>query len=190
MKRALFGGTFDPPHLAHVLLAELAVGEVGLGEVIFVPCHQSPHKDGLPQASDAHRLAMLHLATMNLPWANVSDWELRRAQRSFSWETAEHFAAAAPHDPLFWILGVDQWQVLEKWNQPHRLKELLTFIVLGRNGVSPQPKVGWRGIFLKGAVPGSGTEIRAILGSGKNPPGFLNPEVMQFIEQNHLYRGK
>ncbi len=190
MKRALFGGTFDPPHLAHTQLAALAVAEVGLDEVIFLPCHQSPHKQELPQASDADRLAMLRLATQGLAWAKVSDWELRRAQRSFSWETAEHFAAAAPGEPLYWILGVDQWRALEKWSHPEKLAELLTFIVLGRGGEVPDNKPGWRGVFLPGQIPGSGTEIREQLARNGEVRGVLHPEVIDFIRRKNLYRSQ
>lgn len=188
MKRALFGGTFDPPHLAHTQLAALAVAEVGLDEVIFLPCHQSPHKPGRPQASDQDRLEMLNLATQGLPWAKVSDWELQRLQRSYSWETAEHFAAATPTEPLFWILGMDQWQTLETWSHPEKLKGLLTFIVLARGGQVPELKPGWRGIFLHGEIPGSGTRIRELLTTDGEAHRFLAPEVLNFIQQKQLYR--
>ena len=189
MKRALFGGTFDPPHLAHLHLAQAAVDAVGLDEVIFLPCRQSPHKTGQPQASGADRLAMLRLATAAFPWAMVSDWELHRPPPSYSWQTAEHFAALAPGAPLYWILGQDQWQALPRWNRPERLAEVLTFLVLGRDDVEPELLPGFRAIFLSGQQPGSSTDLRKRLAEGGEMSAFLDPKVTDYLRAHRLYQG-
>ena len=92
MKRvALFGGTFDPIHRGHRFIAERALAQCGLDEVVFLPCWQSPHKLGVETTSGEDRLAMVKLAISSLPGMWASDWELRREGASYSWQTAEHW---------------------------------------------------------------------------------------------------
>lgn len=188
MNIALFGGTFDPPHLGHRFISTAAVAACGLEKVIFLPCHQSPHKPTAPHAAGHHRLAMLTLATQDLAWASISDWELKRPQPSLSWETTEHFAAVYPHAKLHWIMGVDQWRVLHKWGRPERLAELLTFIVFPRDGMHPEPNPNFRSHFLTDEFDASATAIRARLTHGE-PQGLpVDAHVAQYIEGHQLYR--
>ncbi len=186
MNIALFGGTFDPPHLGHSQIAEVAVEACRLEEIIFLPCHQSPHKAVQPMASGRQRLEMLRLATAEFPWAEVSDWELQRAEPSFSWQTAEHFAALFPQAKLHWLLGEDQWASLDRWARPERLAELLTFIVFPREGRAPQPNPRFRSHFLTGQFPGRATNIRQQIQAGE-ASAELAPSVAQYIAAQHLY---
>ena len=118
---ALFGGTFDPPHLGHVRLAEAAREAVGLDEVRLLPCRVSPHKTGSEPTAAADRLAMLRLATAGLPWVVVDDCEVGREGPSYSYQTAEALAARFPEAKLFWLMGADQWDALPDWRHPERL---------------------------------------------------------------------
>ncbi len=186
MKLALFGGTFDPPHLGHLQMAEAAVEECGLEKVIFLPAQQSPHKSAQPLASGAERLEMLRLATAERPWAVVSDWEILRPGPSYSWQTAAHFAAEHPAAELHWLLGEDQWRTLGSWAQPQRLAALLTFIVVPRSGLPPQPQVGFRAHFLRGEFAGRATRIRQQLAHGEAADG-LPAGVAEFIAARELY---
>lgn len=188
MKIGLFGGTFDPPHVGHRFIAEEAVKSCGLTQFIFIPCHQSPHKESRPVASDAQRLAMLQLTISGLPWASVSDHELQQDRPSFSWETAAFFAAQFPEAELFWILGADQWVALERWGKPELLAKLLTFIVLPRDGVLPQPNPKFRAHFLTAQLKASATEIRNTLRSTGIAPATLMPEVADYIRAERLYQ--
>lgn len=188
MKIALFGGTFDPPHLGHRFISTAAVAACGLEKVIFLPCHQSPHKTTAPHAAGHHRLAMLTLATKDLAWANVSDWELQRPQPSLSWETTEHFAAVHPQAKLHWIMGVDQWRVLHKWSRPERLAEMLTFIVFPRNGIHPEARPNFRSLFLTDEIEASATAIRNCIAHGKAPGVPLDASVAQYIKRHKLYK--
>lgn len=185
---ALFGGSFDPPHRAHLAIAAVAVEQCGLERVIFIPCQVSPLKGRLPAAAGAHRLAMLRLAVAELAWAEVSDWELSRSGPSYSWQTAEHFAALHPHAALHWLMGADQWESLERWARPDFLREQLTFIVFARDGAQPQPRPGWHAHFLKGEWPGSSTEARALLAAGKSAVALLPPAVQEYAIRERLYR--
>jgi nicotinate-nucleotide adenylyltransferase len=186
MKIALFGGTFDPPHLGHLHIAEAAVQACKLDKVIFLPCHQSPHKDSHPMASGPQRAEMLRLATAEFSWAEVSDWELQRAEPSFSWQTAEHFATVFPQAKLHWLLGEDQWASLDRWSRPERLAELLTFIVFPRDGRIPKGNPRYRAHFLTEQFSGRATEIRQQIQAGK-ATADLAPSVARYIEAHQLY---
>ena len=184
---ALFGGSFDPPHFAHLGIAAAAVEQCTLDQVIFIPCQISPLKGRAPGAAGTQRAAMLRLATAGLPWAAVSEWELGHPGPSYSWQTTEHFAAAHPGAELFWLMGEDQWRALERWARPDYLREHLTFIVFGRDGWNPEPRPGWRFHFLKGTWAGSSTEARALLAEGNSARGLLPPAVEAYAVRHRLY---
>jgi nicotinate-nucleotide adenylyltransferase len=184
---ALFGGSFDPPHCAHLEIARAAVEHRGLSRVVFVPCRESPLKGRQPGASGAERLEMLRLAVNGLPWAEVSDWELSRPGPSYSWQTAEHFAKENPDCSLHWLMGADQWAILERWARPEFLRDTLTFIVFAREGTKPSPRQGWRAIFLPGEFPGSSTEARRRLAAGEYADGLLPPAVEEYAVRHSLY---
>ncbi len=184
---ALFGGSFDPPHGAHLAIAREAVALCGLGRVVFVPCQESPLKGKQPGARGVDRLAMLRLATAGLPWASVSDWELSRPGPSYSWQTAEHFASLYPGAELHWLMGADQWAALEHWARPEILRERLTFIVFARDGARPVARGGWRAAFLPGEFPGSSTEARRLVAAGESTAGLLPESVAEYALRERLY---
>ena len=185
-KIALFGGTFDPVHIGHLHLAEVARAAQELDEVRFLPCRISPHKAGSEPASAEDRIAMLKLATAGLPWAVVDDFELRREGPSFSFETAEAMAAKFPEARLFWIMGGDQWESLPAWKHPERLAKCVEFIVLSR-GEELSPREGYRLHRVHGAHPASATEIRQAIAQGALTHPWLLPSVEQWIEDRSLY---
>lgn len=184
---ALFGGSFDPPHLAHLAIARAAVDQCGLERVVFIPCQESPLKGKLPGARGPQRLEMLRLATAGLAWAEVSGWELERPGPSYSWQTAEHFAAEHPGAEWHWLMGADQWAALERWARPDVLRERLNFIVFTREGAVPQPREGWRMVHLRGEWAGSSTEARALLAAGASAP-LLPAAVEAYARSAGLYR--
>jgi nicotinate-nucleotide adenylyltransferase len=185
---ALFGGSFDPPHTGHLAIARAAVAECALDSVIFIPCRESPLKGKLPGASGEQRLAMLKLATADCPWAEVSDWELRQPGPSYSWQTAEHFAAQEPQGIFHWLMGADQWAEIERWARPEYLRHQLTFIVFAREGVQPRRRADWKAVFLPGEYPGSSTEARCRIGAGESGGGLLSAAVEEYIVSARLYR--
>ena len=184
---ALFGGSFDPPHLAHLEIAKVAVEHCGLSGVVFIPCRESPLKGRSPGAPGAARLEMLRLAVEGLSWAEVSDWELSRPGPSYSWQTVEHFAAQYPRAGLHWLMGADQWAIVERWARPDFLRGHLTFIVFARDGSKPSARPGWRAIFLPGEYPGSSTEARRLLSAGESAAGLLPPAVEDYAVRQGLY---
>ncbi len=187
-KIALFGGTFDPVHLGHVHLAGVARDKLGLDEVRFLPCRISPHKQDAVPASATDRLEMLRLATADLPWAAVDDFEVRREGPSYSWQTAEAMVARFPNARLFWIMGGDQWEALATWAEPQRLAACVEFIVFARGGKMPQARGGFRMHPLDGSHPASATEIREACARGETNHPWLEPAVSRWIRTQHLYQ--
>jgi nicotinate-nucleotide adenylyltransferase len=185
---ALFGGTFDPVHLGHVQLATLAQAALALDEVRFLPCRQSPHKTGSQPAAAADRLAMLRLATADLPWAVVEDYEARREGVAFSYETAAALRATQPAARWFWIMGGDQWRALPTWRHPERLAACVEFIVLARDGEPPLPRVGQALHVVSGMHPASATAIREAIRHGQTSHRWLAPAVAEWIATHGVYR--
>lgn len=179
MNTCLFGGSFDPVHAGHLAIAAAARAACNLQRVVFLPAARSPFKEeGTRLFDDAARLAMLRAATAHLPWAEVSELDLRMPPPSWSWRVVEAWLAERPGDKLFWLLGTDQWELLHLWARPDYLAEHLTFIVYHR-GKEPEPRPGVRSIFLTGPEhPASSSAIRARLAAGEPvPPGWLAPGV-------------
>lgn len=184
---ALFGGTFDPIHDGHLDIAKKAREICQLDEVIFIPCRQSPHKLNGPSASGADRLAMLKIATHNLPWASVNPLEINAPPPSFTWKTAEILRSQYPSDTLFHLLiGLDQWKKLPLWRRADHLAATLHFIVVGRAG-QPEPRSGYHATFIPGKHPASASAIRAQLACGQ-AGDWLSDEVAHYIAEHQLYR--
>lgn len=186
---ALFGGTFDPVHEGHLDIARKAHETCHLDEVIFIPCRQSPHKNSVPAVSETDRLAMLTLATRDLPWASVNPLEINAPPPSFTWKTAEILRAQNPPNTRFHLLiGLDQWKNLPFWQCADRLAASLHFIVVGRDG-QPAPRVGYDATFIFGDHPASASDIRARLALDQ-APDWLPPQVSHYIEQRNLYQSE
>jgi nicotinate-nucleotide adenylyltransferase len=179
----LFGGSFDPIHNGHLALTAGARAIAELDEVIFIPCDRSPHKDRPTVATDKQRVAMILEAIDDLDWATVSTVEMDRSSPSYSWETAEHFAAEHPEADLYWILGTDQWENIENWSRPGILCDLLTFIIANRNETPVRRRADWSQIDLPFDHPASSTAIRA----GEGLADWLHPEVIAYIAEHAIY---
>ncbi len=184
---ALFGGTFDPIHEGHLEIAEKAHTALSLDQVLFLPCRRSPHKKSGPLASDEDRLQMIKLATQELDWASVSDFELQLPLPSYTWQTVEALKPTLPPKAqLFLLIGLDQWQSLPRWTHPEKLAAALELIVVGRDG-EPGSRLGYRSHFLPGNHPASASEIRKDLAENKRPH-WLPRKVFNFISKKDLYK--
>ncbi len=188
---ALYGGSFDPVHPAHVAIARAAMDQAGLARMIFLPAAQSPLKDHGPEALGPLRLEMLRAALTDCPWAEVSDWELHRPGPSYSWQTVEHFReAAAAGTEWFWLMGVDQWEQLPRWQRWEHLATMVTFLVFTRSGIVPQPRPGVKAVFLAGEFTGSSTEVRAARREGGDWEALVDPAVAAIIRREDLYSAR
>lgn len=183
----LFGGTFDPVHLGHIHLAQTARETLALDEVRFLPCRISPHKTAAAPTPAGERLEMLRLATRDLPWAVVDDFETRRDGPSFSWQTGGAMKLAFPGARLFWIMGTDQWDVLHHWQHPEKLAACVEFIVFTR-GREPSPREGFRLHAINAIHPASATAIREeVSRRDPHPHPWLHPEVAAWIRDHGVY---
>ncbi len=174
MKTCLFGGSFDPIHSGHLLMADEARRACGLDQVVFLPAARSPFKlASTALFSDEQRLELLRLATANLPWVEVSALDLRLPAPSWSWRVVEAWQQAHPQNALFWLMGTDQWEQLHRWARYDYLTKHLHFIVYARN-TAPQPRAGVRATFIHGHHPASSSAIReALLNNTPLPPGWM-----------------
>ena len=191
MKRvALFGGTFDPIHRGHRFIAERALAQCDLDEVVFLPCRQSPHKRDVETTSGEDRLTMVRLAIADVSGIWASDWELQREGASYSWQTAEYWRneVLAEEDELYWVLGMDQWAALSKWARVEYLSRLVTFIVFPRDGEVPEAFSGRNAVFLPDAMAISATEIRTRASLGQSIEEQVGDDVVVYIREKGLYR--
>lgn len=185
-KRAFLGGSFDPVHLGHLEMAAAARESAELEEVIFMPCFVSPFKKETV-ATSGDRVEMLRIAQAELKmgWASVSTFEVERSGPSFSWETAEHFSAMYPRVEWHWILGTDQWDAIDRWAEPEKLRELLRFVVVTRDGDSVREREGWRYSSVSFSHPASSTKIRENFAEHEN---WLVKGVADYCRENGLYQ--
>ncbi len=186
---AFFGGTFDPVHLGHMLVAQDALEGLGLDKVVFIPAGQNPLKRKAPEASEAHRVAMLRLAIEGHPHFSIWEGELERQGPSYTIETVEALRKEYQGE-TYWIIGEDQVGQLPQWHRAEELARMTQFACLARPGTQPQgAPSGFRVEYVAGhpfAV--SSTEIRERAAAGR-PIDFLVPQaVRDYIETNKLYQ--
>ena len=184
VKIALFGGTFDPIHHGHLILAREAIEQLGLERVVFIPAAQSPHKLATAPAPPEARLEMVRAAVADEARFAVDDAEVRGAGPSFTIDTVEAWRARMPGAELFYFIGHDNVRELPTWRRYTELRTLVQFVVFGR-GEHETPHD-----FLTVArrVDISATDIRARVARGASIR-YLTPEpIRSIIAEHHLYQ--
>jgi nicotinate-nucleotide adenylyltransferase len=187
----VFGGTFDPPHVGHLLLATDAREALGLDRVIFVPAATQPFKVNAPPVASARdRLEMVRLAVADDANYVVDDTEIGRKGLSFTVDTLEQLSKKHPGAKLFLLLGEDALAGIDGWRSPERIRELATLAVMRRSGSDESPVTDVEGATPVSArrIDVSSTEIRNRLRAEKSIKGFVPESVEQFIEARGLYR--
>lgn len=187
---ALYGGSFDPVHNAHLAAARAARREASLDRLIFIPAAQSPLKGCGASAGNEERLAMLALAVENEPDFAVDDSELRRGGISYTLDTVRAFTKQYPESELFWIIGADQLEQLDRWRAIEKLVQMVNFLVLARPEYAlSAPKIP--GLFWKKIeaplMEESSTMIRQRIAKGESVESFLPKSVEAFIREKGLY---
>lgn len=189
MKLAIFGGTFDPIHTAHLVVAREAARQFGLSRILFVPASRPPHKGGSTAASYEDRCRMVEIACQGEPLFEVSRLEAG-AEKSYSIHTIEKVSAKlAPGDELFFLIGADAFAEIETWYRWEDVIRSVTFIVVRRPGhryrVPPDARVHSLDTV---ALPISSSELRARLAAGEEP-AEIPAAVLACIRERGLYRG-
>jgi nicotinate-nucleotide adenylyltransferase len=186
LRLGIYGGTFDPVHLGHLLLARDALEQARLDAVLFVPCAQSPHKGGRPRTTDGRRLAMLRLALKGEPRFWLTRCELERPAPSYAIDTAREIHEAFPRGKLFWLIGADQLPRLREWEHLDELCQLADFLLLQRGDEAatgetvlslPRPR----------RIDISATEIRHRVKSRLPIDHLVPASVAAYIKRQGLY---
>lgn len=199
MRVGVFGGTFDPVHLGHLIVAQEVRFRAALDNVLFVPAGQPPHKPGRVITPAAHRLAMLERALASEPSFAISRIEIDRPGPSYSVTTLRALRAElGPSADLYFILGSDQVADLPTWHRPAELLELCTVLAVERPGApcdlaAAEARLpGLRERLLWVPVPQIGIaarEIRRRVAAGEPIRYFVPDAVAAYIAVHGLYRG-
>ncbi len=192
VRRGFLGGSFDPVHTGHLLIAQDALEQCQLDTVSLIPSPHAPLRDRAPGASPAHRVGMLRAAVEGNPQLSVDTLEVESGQTAYTVDTAARLRKKYPDDMLFWIVGSDHLEKLAQWREPERLLELMELIVLARPGYELTVPAGFppERFHLVRAHPFevSSTEVRQRMDAGLPVHFFLPPVVADYIAKNRLYR--
>jgi nicotinate-nucleotide adenylyltransferase len=183
-KTGLFGGSFDPIHVGHLILAREAREQLGLDRVIFIPAGISPHKLHRTPASAEVRLEMVRAAIEGEPGFEVDDCEVGREGPSFTIDTVRLLRERNPGDEFFYFIGEDNLEKLDTWREIGELRRLVQFVVLARSAVAGScefPRITRQ-------VDVSSTEVRNRVARGQSIRYLLPSQACEVIYRNGLYR--
>ena len=199
----VFGGAFDPPHLAHVALVEAAIAQLQLQQVHVLPTGEAWHKPR--QLSEAaHRVAMTRLAFAHVPAVLVDEREIRRTGPSFTVDTLHELQAQYPQAQLYLLLGDDQRRSLPYWHQIGEIARIAIICAAGRDAAvrawnedsrtahSPPSLFDTLQARIRSLdmplMPHSATDIRVLAATQQALTGLVSPAVERYILEHHLYR--
>lgn len=190
MRLGILGGTFDPPHVGHLLAAVDAVERLTLDRLALIPAATQPLKAGQSGASAEQRLAMARLLVADDGRFTVDPIELERGGLSYSVETLASYAGRFGEAERFFLVGADVLRSFDQWREPERVLRLATLVVLTRDDED-----GQQGRLPRGAVrlptrrvDVSSTEIRGRVAAGRSLRGFVPDAVADYIATHGLYR--
>jgi nicotinate-nucleotide adenylyltransferase len=188
----VFGGTFNPPHVGHLIVAESVRDSLRLGRVLFIPAARSPHKGMQSLAPAEHRLAMTRLAVEGNPGFEASDIEIQRGGTSYTVDTLREIARMHPGATLKLLIGADNLFDFEGWKSPGDILDLADLVVLTRPGFDPPSN---RSGFMERAtlvtVPQigvSGTDVRRRVKFNQSVRYLVPPAVEEYIRRHALYK--
>jgi nicotinate-nucleotide adenylyltransferase len=189
MKLGLFGGSFDPVHLGHLLVAQAAVEELGLDKLFFIPAAQSPFKPENKPAPDAIRVQLLRLALAGKTNCEIDEQEIRRGGVSYTVDTLRDYAKKFPGAEMFYLIGADNAAKLNEWREPAELVKQAEFVAVPRPGGGPAIfPPSFRGRMLKGfPFDVSSSQIRARIKAGLPVENLVPPFVAEAIRNGRLY---
>ncbi len=188
LRLGIYGGTFDPVHNGHLLLARDVLEQLKLDAVLFVPCSQSPFKKRKPQVTDNQRMALLRHAIKTESRFWLTRCELDRPAPSYAYDTGLEIYEAFPHAELFWLIGADQLADLSQWHRSAELRRLVKFVLMPRG--EPVPTAKARTVLSLPQVRRidiSATEIRHRVKSRLPIDHLVPPTVAAYIKRHGLY---
>ena len=192
----LYGGSFDPPHNAHLALAQAAVAQLALDELRILPTGDAWHKSR--QLTPAHhRLAMARIAFSLVPHAVVDDREIRRSGATHTIDTLRELQAESPGAELFLVMGEDQAIALTQWRDWQEIVRLATLAVAGRPRAEQHATLSTSGLppgartaqLQLPSMQENSSDIRARLARGEDIASLVPPGVASYIASHHPYQG-
>lgn len=188
LRLGIFGGTFDPPHLGHLVVAQDVAELLRLDRFLFVPAGAPPHKTDRTVSPAPVRLAMVRALVAGNGAFEVSDLEVAREGPSYTVDTLARVREAHPGAEIFFVMGADQAASLDTWRRPEEVSSLATLVVMDRGG-SEVSGVRFMSVSVT-RVDISATEIRERVRTGR-PIRYLVPdEVREIIKHSRLYRAE
>ena len=193
LRIGVFGGTFDPPHVGHVMVARQVADHVGLDRVLWVPARVSPHKLDAVHTPGPVRLEMVRTVASLDPRFAISTIELDRPGPSYTVDTLRALKEENPEWVLFLILGADQVAVLDTWKEPEAIVRMAELLVVEREGKGPGPDATWGGSALRhvpvARIDISASGIRRRVAEDQSIRHMVPDAVRAIIEREQLYRG-
>jgi nicotinate-nucleotide adenylyltransferase len=192
MEIAVFGGTFDPPTLAHEAIIDACLEHEALDEVWLLPSYV--RRDKMNMSSDTQRLNLLRTlcATrfMNNPRVKINDYEVRRRRLTETWLTAAVLETLHPRDRLWWVYGADSYQDMPTWEHGDLLRGRLNFLLIPREGYDlPEPSERIGHLAVNACALGiSSTLVREAAATTQSLHGLVSPAVNAFITDHRLYQ--
>jgi nicotinate-nucleotide adenylyltransferase len=186
MRLALYGGTFDPVHHGHLVLARDALEQLELDQVIFIPAGLSPHKLATSPAPASLRGEMLAAAIADEPGFALDDSELNGSGPSFSIDTVERIRALHPDAHIFYLIGADNLRELHTWRRIDDLRRLVEFVIFGRGNAAGEGAGQFRELTRR--IDISATEIRRRVARGASIRYLVPEPVRSIIATHQLYQ--
>lgn len=196
MKTVIFGGTFNPVHNGHLNVIRSVINELSPERFIVMPTGIPPHKQASDLASDSDRLEMLKLAVADLPEVIISDYEIQKGGRSYTYETLGHLRAVYPDDDLYFVMGTDMLSTFLSWRNPDVIMSLATLVGISRDDGDAELirfsaeriiEAGGRCILINcEPYEASSTEIRNGIKNGESCE-LLPASVYDYIKLRGLY---
>lgn len=203
MKIGIMGGTFDPIHNGHLMLAETAFTQFSLDEIWFMPNGRPPHKQWKSIASDVEdRIVMTRLAIEGRARFKLELYEARRETVSYSYETLRHLTELYPDDSFYFIVGADSLFAIETWVHPEKIFPLCTILAACRDEIDTTEEMDEQISYLcekyhadiellaSPLMPVSSHELREAIASGKSITGYVPKKVEEYILEEGLYGSK
>lgn len=182
----MYGGSFDPVHIGHVIVANEVYHQLRPDHFLFVPARQNPLKSKTTIASDAQRVRMLELCIDELKFGEVSTLELERQGQSYTYDTIMELRKR--DTDIIVVIGTDQYEQLDKWYKIEKLKQLCTFVIVNR-GVDSQHDIEFKTINIP-RIDVSSTMLRERLNRGQTTSFWILKNVASYIRKERLYESK
>lgn len=198
-KTGIIGGTFNPIHNGHILLALYCKEKLNLDSVIFIPTYTPPHKSDKELVSEVHRFNMCNIAVESYDDFSVSDIEIKRKGKSYTYETLTSLKEIYPEDTLYFITGADMFLTLEKWKNPEIIFDKAIIAAVPRNSSDSEvlnshyqtilkPMGAKASILDEPVLSVSSTFIRENIENYDLIKSLIDGNVYEYIVKNNLYR--